>query len=189
MADTTQTVSIGADISPLNTALASAAKALSDFANGPVADTSTSIESAIDKSFNAVARTISDAAVSGKGSIDQMVDAILADFDRVAISQFVVKPIEGAVSSIASNVLSSIAGARASGGPVDEGSAYLVGEQGPELFVPSSSGSIAPNGALGSGRPQITLNVQARDAQSFLKSETQVAAMMARVLARGQRNM
>jgi hypothetical protein len=36
---------------------------------------------------------------------------------------------------------------RAAGGPVTAGSAYLVGEQGPELFVPSQSGSISPNGA------------------------------------------
>ena len=38
-------------------------------------------------------------------------------------------------------------------------------------------------------RPQIVMNVQARDAQSFLKSESQIAAMMTRALARGQRNM
>jgi len=79
-----------------------------------------------------------------------------------------------------------ISGARAGGGPVDAGSAYLVGEQGPELFVPSASGAIAPNAPA---RPAITLNVQARDASSFLKSETQIAAMLSRALARGQRNM
>jgi hypothetical protein len=36
---------------------------------------------------------------------------------------------------------------RASGGPVDAGSPYLVGERGPELFIPTQSGTIAPNGA------------------------------------------
>lgn len=40
-------------------------------------------------------------------------------------------------------------GARASGGPVAAGRAYLVGEQGPELFTPSMSGQIIPNGAGG----------------------------------------
>lgn len=34
---------------------------------------------------------------------------------------------------------------RAAGGPVQAGGAYLVGEQGPELFVPKSSGTIVPN--------------------------------------------
>ena len=39
-------------------------------------------------------------------------------------------------------------GARAAGGPVTGGLPYLVGERGPELFVPGASGSIVPNGAL-----------------------------------------
>ena len=38
-----------------------------------------------------------------------------------------------------------LAGARAMGGPVIGGSAYLVGERGPEIFVPSRSGNIVPN--------------------------------------------
>jgi phage-related minor tail protein len=41
---------------------------------------------------------------------------------------------------------------RAGGGPVGAGNAYVVGEKGPELFVPSSSGSIIPNGGGSGGR-------------------------------------
>jgi hypothetical protein len=37
-------------------------------------------------------------------------------------------------------------GHRASGGPVTAGSPYVVGERGPELFVPFTSGFISPNG-------------------------------------------
>lgn len=40
--------------------------------------------------------------------------------------------------------------ARATGGPVDGGSAYLIGEKGPELFVPGASGAVVPNHALSS---------------------------------------
>ena len=36
---------------------------------------------------------------------------------------------------------------RADGGPVTGGSPYIVGERGPEVFVPGRSGSIVPNGA------------------------------------------
>lgn len=43
-----------------------------------------------------------------------------------------------------------VAGARASGGPVTGGSTYLVGEEGPELFIPNKSGMIIPNGGSGS---------------------------------------
>lgn len=41
-----------------------------------------------------------------------------------------------------------LAGARALGGPVSFGKPYLVGERGPELFVPGASGRIETNGAL-----------------------------------------
>ena len=41
--------------------------------------------------------------------------------------------------------------ARAAGGPVMAGGAYRVGEFGPEMFVPSGSGSIRPDTGAGSG--------------------------------------
>ena len=47
---------------------------------------------------------------------------------------------------------------RALGGPVTGGQQYMVGEQGPERFVPNQSGSIVPNNALGG---QINVTVQA----------------------------
>jgi hypothetical protein len=47
---------------------------------------------------------------------------------------------------------------RALGGPVTGGQQYMVGERGPELFVPNQSGSIVPNNALGG---QINVTVQA----------------------------
>lgn len=43
-------------------------------------------------------------------------------------------------------------GARASGGSVATGHAYLVGERGPEMFVPSTAGAIVPNGAAAGGQ-------------------------------------
>lgn len=54
-------------------------------------------------------------------------------------------------SAAGSFLLSAFGGARAGGGPVSSGNAYLVGEQGPELFMPGMSGSIVPNGALAGG--------------------------------------
>jgi hypothetical protein len=48
-------------------------------------------------------------------------------------------------------------GGRASGGPVAAGVPYMVGERGPELFVPGSSGAIVPNGSK-SGGVTIVLN-------------------------------
>jgi phage-related protein len=50
---------------------------------------------------------------------------------------------------------------RATGGPVSALTPYLVGERGPELFVPGASGSIIPNHALGGGTVNVTINMPA----------------------------
>jgi hypothetical protein len=59
-------------------------------------------------------------------------------------------------------------GARAAGGPVAPGGSYLVGERGPELFTPSSSGNITPNGAMGGNT--ITVNVNGGDPDAVVRA-------------------
>jgi hypothetical protein len=59
-------------------------------------------------------------------------------------------------------------GKRASGGPVAMGQSYLVGERGPELFTPSTSGNITPNGAMGGNT--ITVNVNGGDPNSIVRA-------------------
>jgi hypothetical protein len=60
-------------------------------------------------------------------------------------------------------------GPRALGGPVSPGGSYLVGERGPELFTPSSSGNITPNHAMGGGA-NITVNVNGGDPNSIVRA-------------------
>ena len=58
------------------------------------------------------------------------------------------------------------------GGP-QVGQAYIVGEEGPEVFVPNSSGTVIPNnritnqGGMGMGGTSVTYNINAVDAPSF----------------------
>jgi len=59
------------------------------------------------------------------------------------------------------SILTGRFGKRAAGGPVSAGSPYLVGERGPELFMPRTSGSIYPNDAMGMGGANIVVNVDA----------------------------
>jgi hypothetical protein len=58
-------------------------------------------------------------------------------------------------------------GFRANGGPVMSGSSYIVGEQGPELFTPGTSGNITPNGG---GGANITVNVNGGDPNSIVRA-------------------
>ena len=74
---------------------------------------------------------------------------------------------------------------RATGGPVSPGQAYLVGERGPEMFVPSSSGRVETMG--GGGSVNVTVNVSApRDAGAPFMAQTgrQVARSVRRALER-----
>ncbi|WP_231649543.1 hypothetical protein [Ralstonia syzygii] len=64
-----------------------------------------------------------------------------------------------------------LSGARADGGSVDAGGLYLVGEEGPELFKPSGSGSIVPNHALGGGG-NVTVNVIGAPSQPEVRQST-----------------
>ena len=56
---------------------------------------------------------------------------------------------------ILGNLMGGSLEGRASGGPVMGSTPYMVGEVGPELFVPGSSGTIIPNHALGGGAAAI----------------------------------
>lgn len=76
----------------------------------------------------------------------------------------------GGLSSFDALTLAGISGgARASGGPVMAGGSYLVGERGPELFTPGTSGTITPNNALG-GSTSITVNVNGGDPNSIVRA-------------------
>jgi hypothetical protein len=54
------------------------------------------------------------------------------------------------VSGISGAISSAFGGFRAAGGAVSAGKSYVVGERGAEMFVPSSNGTIVPNGGMGS---------------------------------------
>jgi len=57
---------------------------------------------------------------------------------------------------------------RAEGGPVATSQPYVVGEQGPELFIPSTSGTIVPNNmAGGGGDVSVNFNINTVDAAGF----------------------
>ena len=69
------------------------------------------------------------------------------------------------------------------------GGTGLMGEAGPEAIMPLARG---PDGKLGvrggGGATQVTINVSTPDAQSFQRSQGQIAAQMSRALGRANRN-
>jgi hypothetical protein len=90
---------------------------------------------------------------------------------------------------------SMFAGFFAGGGRAKAGKAHVVGDGGePELFIPSSSGTVVPFSELENGKnssPNITvnMNIQTPDLASFNYSRSQIAADMARQISRSSRNL
>ncbi|PWG01832.1 tail tape measure protein [Sphingosinicella humi] len=90
--------------------------------------------------------------------------------------------------AVAAQVLGAALGApgRATGGPVAPGRAYLVGERGPELFVPTASGRVeAPRAGERDIRMSITINAPTgAEPQALAASSRQVARAVKQALMR-----
>jgi tape measure domain-containing protein len=70
---------------------------------------------------------------------------------------------------------------RANGGPVSSGQTYMVGERGPELFVPGRSGTIVANDKMGGGSTNVVVNVDAKG--SSVEGNEQGANQLGRVIS------
>ncbi len=83
-----------------------------------------------------------DASEALAGALNKVADKL---FDMLLNSLFAT-PSSGGGGGLLSGLIGSIFGGfRANGGPVSTSKAYMVGERGPEMFVPSSAGRVLPN--------------------------------------------
>lgn len=97
--------------------------------------------------------------------------------------------IGGLLGGLGTSLIGSLFGlpGRATGGPVSPGSAYVVGERGPELFVPTSAGRVENALPAAGGRDvrvAITVNSGAGTSapQALQRSSRQVASAVRRAL-------
>ena len=90
----------------------------------------------------------------------------------------------GFFSNIFSSIGNFFGGFFANGGPVTAGKGYVVGERGPEMFMPRTAGTIVPNDELnmGGGETNVTFNINAVDTQTgvefLLKNKPQIIGMV-----------
>jgi hypothetical protein len=125
------------------------------------------------------ASAFEDAIVNG-GDLRDILRSLEQDILRIITRQLVTKPLADLIGGFASSGLGGIfGGGKASGGPVMGGTPYLVGERGPEIFVPSQSGQIIPNNRAGRSTV-INVNVPAGTSGATAQ---QIAASVARTLA------
>lgn len=172
-------------------------KAVMDQMNAEAQQGGKKIAEAFKTALDGVSTQFADLVVKGKANWGQLFDsletAIIKQLASAALSRLM-KELSSLGSSddgggggggFFSALGSLFGGGKASGGPVAPGVSYLVGEQGPEMFVPGTAGSIIPN--PGSSAPQVnasfTMNIHgATDPDTFKRSAPQIQAVMFRGL-------
>jgi hypothetical protein len=146
----------------------------------PAERVASSIEDAFGRAGEGLARSLARAAADGEISLAELARAVLAAVNAASGSGG-----GGLGEAIAAAVQSAFSGSRADGGAVLGGGAYLVGERGPEVFRPTGAGVVEPGGNGG-----VTVNVQVDGgAPALLRSEAQIAQMLARAAALGARRL
>ena len=146
-----------------------------------------------------------DALISGaqgwEKSLQQIASGVLVDIANQLIRIFVVEQAINAIKAFLTPFSSSTplgAGGgtvgkfgtlgpnygipqRANGGPVSSGQTYMVGERGPELFVPGRSGTIVANDKMGGGDVNVVVNVDASG--SKVEGDEQEGKQLGRLIA------
>ena len=130
---------------------------------------------------------------SGKFSFSDFTNSILKDLVKIQLKASVAG-LFGSINSAAGagGVMGALGNLfKAGGGPVSANSPYIVGEKGPELFMPNTSGSIIPNNQLSSsgvaGSTNINYNISAVDALSFKQMIARDPSFLYAVTLQGQK--
>ena len=114
-----------------------------------------------------------DGLLKGKAEFSDFVEHLATELLRIQIQNNLIGPLSNALTSFAGSVFGGGGSSgpsysyqhftpnphtRATGGPVTGGTPYLVGERGPEMFVPNSSGRVVSNDRL-KGNTTVNVNV------------------------------
>tara|TARA_A100001515_G_scaffold124527_1_gene108785 strand:- start:1737 stop:4172 length:2436 start_codon:yes stop_codon:yes gene_type:complete len=119
-----------------------------------------SLKTNFERIGESIASGVSDnltAAIQGTKTLGDAAKSILNDLS----SSLIRLGVNTLLSKIPGFGSLPILGGRARGGPVKAGGSFVVGEKGPELFVPKRSGTIIPNDKLGGGSTNISVNIDA----------------------------
>ena len=109
--------------------------------------------------------------VEGTASLKDAFKSMVKNLIMQAIQLFIIDKITGGFISFMKNMTGNGKGVggggggltgKAIGGPVQAGQPYMVGERGPEMFIPSQGGSITANKKMSGGGITVINNVDAR---------------------------
>ena len=128
------------------------------------------LEQAGANAFNSLTDALTNFVMTGKFKFKDFANMVIRELIRIAIQAAITFAIKKAASMFTFGIPFF-----ADGGQIAKAQPAIVGEEGPELFVPNSSGKIIPNDQLqttsnlqGGAKPvQVVFNVNAIDSNSF----------------------
>ena len=137
------------------------------------------LEDGLVKSVELFEDSLTQAILTGKADFSALGDHIKQVLAKALVQRFITGPILS---------LFGLAG----GGPAKAGTPYIVGEKGPELFVPDQSGMVIPNNQLqgttgGMGAGGTVINISAVDTQSFQQAIARDPEFIFNVIRAGAR--
>ena len=161
-----------------------------------IAETTSNVDMVITNAFQGMADAVADFALGGKASFGDMVNAMIRDLIRLEIQTTMTSAFKsiGGLSGIGnmfgtllgvtygtdafsqqSRMLAAqdfgLAGARANGGMVSPGAAYLVGERGPEILrMGNQAGTIFSNAQSSAPTINISIKNEAANTQAEVAS-------------------
>ena len=118
-----------------------------------------SIAEGIRGSFTEAFMSMVDGTKTVLAAFKDMVKQIILKLYEQLVVQQLVNAAMGVVGSIFPALAPALSDVRAMGGPVTGGQAYMVGERGPEIIVPSRNASVVPNNQLGGGGVTVVQNI------------------------------
>jgi lambda family phage tail tape measure protein len=166
------------DLTGFREDLARAGSALQAFAQGPAENASDRIGVSFERAGERITRALAGAAVGGEAAFKRLAKVVLEELAKIALQRTFTGGAGGKLPFF---------GGKAAGGAVNVGGAYLVGERGPEVFVPRQAGDIA---AATAGAVNVHFHLAAgADGASITRHQGQIAAAIARAVAYGRRNL
>ena len=162
-------------VEPAEEKVRSFTEALADGFTGAlptVQDTLGAIENIGANAFNTLADGLAKFVTTGKFNFKDFANSVIQDILRIAAKLAILFAIQTFTGIPVFTAATGLPG-RAAGGPVGRNQPVVVGERGPELFVPKASGTVLSNrqsqdAIAGSGGPvTVNFNIVANDTRGF----------------------
>lgn len=155
--------------------------------------------SAMDRAGATLERSLGRAIASGKFGFDDLRRVAMSVLSEIAsasihngLQSLGGQGGSGGVLASLGNILVNALGSpgRATGGPVSPGRPFVVGERGPELFVPTTAGRIENGGSRAAPNVRLTINIsdngRGSAPETLQRSSRQVARAVRQALMRGE---